>query len=35
VTLGLRDAGFSRAYALRGGWDAWQAAGGAVAAKEG
>jgi rhodanese-related sulfurtransferase len=35
VTLELRDAGFTQAYALRDGWDAWQAAGGAVEAKEG
>jgi rhodanese-related sulfurtransferase len=34
VTLELRDAGFTQAYALRGGLDAWLAVGGSVAAKE-
>jgi rhodanese-related sulfurtransferase len=35
VALELRDAGFTQAYALRDGWDAWQAVGGAVDTKEG
>jgi len=35
VTLELRDTGFTQAYALRGGFDAWLAAGGAVEEKEG
>lgn len=30
----LRDAGFAEAYALQGGFDAWQAAGGLVEPKE-
>jgi rhodanese-related sulfurtransferase len=33
VAQQLRDEGFTRAFALRGGFDAWQAAGGAVEAK--
>jgi rhodanese-related sulfurtransferase len=34
LTLELRDAGFTQAYALRGGFDAWLATGGPVEAKE-
>jgi rhodanese-related sulfurtransferase len=33
VTQELRANGFTRAYALRGGFDAWKAAGGPVEAK--
>jgi rhodanese-related sulfurtransferase len=33
VAQKLRDQGFTQAYALRGGFDAWQAAAGPVEAK--